>query len=85
LLFHRGQHVPSFGETTLPDLLPRYGFEEMVTHRGAFDSAVFLPVDPTSPTAAKGDPMPDYIVKLRHNGKALIGSETNLLYVGRRM
>jgi SAM-dependent methyltransferase len=85
MLFHRWQHVRSFTETTLPDLLRRYGFEEVVTHRVGFDQAVFLPVDPRSPTAPKGDQMPDYIAKLRHNEKALIGSEANLLYVGRRI
>jgi hypothetical protein len=83
-LFHRWQHVRSFTDTTLPDLLRRYGFDEMVTHRVGFEAAVFLPVDPRSPTAPKSDEVPDYIVKLRQNEKALIGSETNLLYVGRR-
>jgi hypothetical protein len=45
---------------------------------------VFFPVDPQSPTALNEDQLPDYIVKLRRNEKAFIGSETNLLYVGRR-
>jgi 2-polyprenyl-3-methyl-5-hydroxy-6-metoxy-1,4-benzoquinol methylase len=84
MLFHRWQHVRSFTETTLPELLRGYGFDEIVTHRVGFDPAVFLPVDPQSPTALNEDQLPDYIAKLRRNEKALIGSETNLLYVGRR-
>jgi 2-polyprenyl-3-methyl-5-hydroxy-6-metoxy-1,4-benzoquinol methylase len=84
MLFHRWQHVRSFTEATLPELLGGYGFEEMVTHRVGFDAAVFLPVDPQSPTALTGGRLPDYIAKLRRNEKALIGSEANLLYVGRR-
>jgi 2-polyprenyl-3-methyl-5-hydroxy-6-metoxy-1,4-benzoquinol methylase len=84
MLFHRWQHVRSFTETTLPKLLHDYGFEEVVTHRVGFDAAVFLPVDPQSPTAPNEDQLPDYIAKLRRNEKALIGGETNLLYVGRR-
>jgi 2-polyprenyl-3-methyl-5-hydroxy-6-metoxy-1,4-benzoquinol methylase len=84
MLFHRWQHVRSFTETTLPELLRSYGFVETVTHRVGFDAAVFLPVDPQSPTAPSQDRLPDYIAKLRRNEKALIGSEANLLYVGRR-
>jgi SAM-dependent methyltransferase len=84
MLFHRWQHVRSFTETTLPELLRCYGFAETVTHRVGFDAAVFLPVDPQSPTAPNRDQLPDYIAKLRRNQKALIGSEANLLYVGRR-
>jgi 2-polyprenyl-3-methyl-5-hydroxy-6-metoxy-1,4-benzoquinol methylase len=82
MLFHRWQHVRSFTETTLPMLLRQHGFAEIVTHRIGFDAAVFLPVDPQLP--ASRDELPDYIVKLRRNEKAFIGSEANLLYIGRR-
>lgn len=85
MLFHRWQHVRSFTETTLPELLRRYGFEETVTHRVGFDSSVFLPVDPQLPTVPRQAELPDYIAKLRRNEKALIGSEANLLYVGRKI
>src|SRR5262249_51464439 len=73
MLFHRWQHVRSFTETTLPELLRDYGFEEIVTHRVGFDPAVFVSVDPQSPTVLKEDQLPDYIVKLRGNERALIG------------
>lgn len=85
MLFHRWQHVRSFTETTLPELLRGYGFEEKVTHRVGFDGAVYLPVDPRSATPPREDQLPDYIAKLRRDEKALIGSESNLLYVGRRI
>ncbi|CAM5771658.1 class I SAM-dependent methyltransferase [Bosea minatitlanensis] len=88
-LFHRWQHVRSFNEETLPALLAQFGFEEIVTHRLGFDPAVLLPWDPDSmgPLGADGQPLPipDYITKLHNNEKATIGSESNLMYVGRRI
>ncbi len=85
MLFHRWQHVRSFTEKTLADMLRRYSFEEIVTHRVSFDDAVYRQFDTRSPMTPKEEQLPDYIRKLRRNEKALIGSETNLLYVGRRV
>jgi 2-polyprenyl-3-methyl-5-hydroxy-6-metoxy-1,4-benzoquinol methylase len=84
MLFHRWQHVRSFTEESLANMLRRYGFEETVTHRVGFDNVIYFPVDPQSPTAPKETELPDYIAKLRRNEKATIGSENNLLYIGRK-
>jgi SAM-dependent methyltransferase len=84
MLFHRWQHVRSFTESTLSRLLREYGFEEVATHRVVFDPAVFLPIDPQASTTPSEDQLPDYIAKLRRNEKMAMGSETNLLYVGRK-
>lgn len=84
MLFHRWQHVRSFTETSLSRLLHDYDFEELVTHQVGFDAAVFLPLDPQQPKPPNENELPDYIIKLRRNERALIGSQANLLYIGRR-
>jgi 2-polyprenyl-3-methyl-5-hydroxy-6-metoxy-1,4-benzoquinol methylase len=89
MLFHKWQHVRSFTTDTLASLLGRYGFREVASHRIGFDPAVFLPWDPIkSSEVYRGNrgktELPDYIAKLRRNESTCIGSESNIMYVGRR-
>jgi 2-polyprenyl-3-methyl-5-hydroxy-6-metoxy-1,4-benzoquinol methylase len=84
LLFHRWQHVRSFSDETLVDLVCPYGFEAVVTHKVGFDPVVFLPHDRLAPASLDPAPLPDYIDKLRRNERVSIGSESNLLFLGRR-
>jgi 2-polyprenyl-3-methyl-5-hydroxy-6-metoxy-1,4-benzoquinol methylase len=89
LLFHRWQHVRSFTGETLAELLGRYGFEQVTTHKLGFDPSIYLPWDPATRIAADaskaGSDIPDYIGKLWRNEPARIGSESNLMYIGRRL
>ena len=83
LLFHRWQHVRSFTDETLADLLCRYGFEQVVTHKVGFDPVIYLPCDPLARNV-NDVAIPDYMAKVRRNEKSAFGSELNLLYIGRR-
>ena len=84
LLFHRWQHVRSFTRETLCALLDRFGFDEVVTHHVGFDDAIYCPTDPIWGRGDPEAPLPDYIAKLRRNEPTRIGSESNLLHVGRK-
>jgi 2-polyprenyl-3-methyl-5-hydroxy-6-metoxy-1,4-benzoquinol methylase len=88
MLFHRWQHVRSFTKESLAELLKRFGFEEVATHRLGFDPQVFLPWDAHRTTRSvgskEGSNLPDYIAKLRRNESVCIGSESNIMYIGRR-
>lgn len=83
-LFHRWQHVRSFDRGSLSALLDRFGFDEVATHRVGFCDDLFVPSDPLwgDPNAIAAPP--DYIRRLRQNEPTTIGSETNLLFIGRR-
>lgn len=83
-LFHRWQHVRSFSRESLCALLDRFGFDEVATHYVSFEDRLYVPWDDLwgEPEAA-GD-LPDYMLKLRRDEPARIGSETNLLFVGRK-
>ncbi len=82
-LFHRWQHVRSFSRSSLVELLGGHGFEEVATHELEFSEALFVPYE-----RAAGSPgtegVPGYLLDLRGNRPVKIGSESNLLYVGRR-
>lgn len=84
MLFHRWQHVRSFTAASLAELLARYGFDEIVTHCVEFNDALFVPSDPLWGGAAVGDALPSHIVELRANRPAMVGAQSNLLYVGVR-
>jgi len=90
MLFHRWQHVRSFTVESLVELLARYGFGEIACHRLGFDSASFVPWDPTKqPEDADArhndSALPDYLAKLRRNESVNCGSESNIMFVGRRL
>jgi SAM-dependent methyltransferase len=89
MLFHRWQHVRSFTVEVLVELLARYGFGKVACHRLGFDSSTFLPWDPMKPENAniQGDRpvLPDYLAKLRRNESVDFGSESNIMFVGRRL
>lgn len=84
VLFHRWQHVRSFTAATLAELLARYGFDEIVTHCVEFNDALFVPGDPLWGGAAADATPPPYIVELRANRPAMVGAQSNLLYIGVR-
>lgn len=83
-LFHRWQHVRSFTDRSLADLLSQYGFQEIASHHVEFNDALFVPYDPLWGSVREKDNMPSHIVELRANRPVRIGAENNLLYIGRR-
>ena len=93
LLFHRWQHVRSFTDRSLSETLGRHGFEEVVTHRLDLSNNLYAPFDrvwgasaKTSARSTRGSGLknPSYIRSLRANQPTNIGSETNILFIGRR-
>ncbi len=84
VLFHRWQHMRSFNKESLPDLLSKYGFDEVATHQVAFDEEYYVPTDPIWGGTEKGTDLPSYIKELRQNRPVWIGAGNNLLYIGRR-
>jgi SAM-dependent methyltransferase len=85
MLFHRWQHVRSFTDVALRELLLRYGFEEIVTHKLEFNDAIYSPYDPLGGRSAIGGKAPSFFAALRANAPARVGAETNLLYVGKKL
>lgn len=83
-LFHRWQHVRSFTRDSLCALLDRFGIDEVATHYVGFDDNLFVPFDELWGGAPPQTELPDYLVRLRRNEPAQIGSGGNLLFVGRR-
>ena len=83
-LFHRWQHVRSFTDRSLADLVSQYGFEEIASHHVEFNDALFVPYDPLWGDDTDKHNMPSHIVELRANRPVKMGAENNLLYIGRR-
>ena len=83
VVFHRWQHVRSFTDTSLSELLARAGFEALAVHRLSFDNDLFLPFDAAA-SANGAVSMPDYLVSIRRNESVAISHQSNLLYVGRK-
>src|SRR5581483_2838562 len=84
VFFHRWQHVRSFTRESLCALLDGYGFDEVVTHFVGFDDRIFVPHDRLWGNPLDAPPTPDYILRLRCNEAACIGTQSNLLYIGRK-
>jgi len=84
LLFHRWQHVRSFTRETLGALLAKHGFEEIVTHELEFNNDLYVPYDEIWGSMQPDTPLPSHILEMRANRAVSIGSQSNLLYVGRR-
>lgn len=83
-LFHRWQHVRSFTKDSLVELLAQYGFDEIATHHVGFNDSLYVPSDPLWGGASSSTDLPSHIQELRANRPVRIGSESNLLYIGRR-
>lgn len=84
MLFHRWQHVRSFTDATLRELLARYGFEEVVTHQVEFNDALYVPYDALWGSYGGDSELPAHITAFRANAPTRLGGETNLLYIGKR-
>jgi SAM-dependent methyltransferase len=84
-LFHRWQHVRSFTDRSLVDLLSRHGFVEVVTHRLEFNNALYVPYDRIWGSIPKQKQIPSHILELRANRPMRNGSEVNLLYIGKKV
>lgn len=84
MLFHRWQHVRSFTETSLSELLSRSGFDEIVTHCIEFNDALYIPTDPVWGSMQENMEIPSYIREMRANNPVRTGSQQNLLYLGRK-
>jgi 2-polyprenyl-3-methyl-5-hydroxy-6-metoxy-1,4-benzoquinol methylase len=83
-LFHRWQHVRSFTAPSLAETIRRYGFDELVTHQIGLDSNLFVPFDRLWGGAGPDVTLPSYIMDIRSNTPAAIGSQSNLVYIGTR-
>ena len=83
-LFHRWQHVRSFTRESLCALLEQYGFDEVVTHHVDFNDALYVPSDPLWGEGAARAELPSFVQTMRLNLPTRMGSESNLLYIGRR-
>ena len=83
-LFHRWQHIRSFTEETLGNLLSQYGIKELVTHQVEFNDAVYIPGDPVWGGDQKNEDIPSYVSDMRINKATKMGSESNLLFIGRK-
>lgn|GEM_PF-607557 len=82
--FHRWQHVRSLDRNSLPALLSKYGFDEVATHCLEFSENLFsVQESETGEGDKKADP-PSHITMIRENRPVTIGSEANLLYIGRK-
>ena len=84
-LFHRWQHVRAFTDRSLVTLLEKYGFEELVSHQVGFVDSQFVPYDPIFSPPEKDLITPSHIQNLRANQPTKMGSESNLLFIGRRL
>lgn len=82
LIFHRWQHVRSFTDQSLKELLARYGVEEIVSHQVELNDHVFLPGDKMWSQNENGEP-PSFLNEIRQNIPVKTGGEQNLLYLGR--
>jgi 2-polyprenyl-3-methyl-5-hydroxy-6-metoxy-1,4-benzoquinol methylase len=84
-LFHRWQHVRSFTRDSLLNLLGRFNFQEVVTHRVDFEDKWFVPYDSFGGATTHVTEVPDYMQKIRANRHVALGGGNNLLHVGRRV
>lgn len=82
-LFHRWQHVRSFTRQSLPALLARYGFEEIVIHQLEYRGDLYVPYDEIWGNSSVAPP--SHILGLRANRPTYTGSEMGLTYIGRRL
>lgn len=83
-LFHRWQHVRSFTGESLSCLLSRYGISPVVVHRIEFRPALFEPFDSRWGGQEFTAESPSHLVALRTDIPTRMGSEANLLFIGRK-
>ncbi len=84
LLFHRWQHVRSFTAQSLTELLSRYGIEPLVVHQTDFRVDLYLPYDQMWGGEQFDSNLPSHLVAMRTDIPVRIGSENNLLFIGRK-
>lgn len=84
-LLHRWQHVRSFTPESLRSLLSGYGFQEVVTHRLAFQPDLFFPFDRCWGNGMPEVSHPSYLQEIRANRPASIASGSNILCICRRV
>ncbi len=83
-LFHRWQHVRSFTEQSLSDLLSEYGIEKITTHCLELNDSIFLPGDRMWGDDGNQKP-PSFLNEIRQNISVKAGSEQNLIFIGRKI
>ena len=84
LLFHRWQHVRSFTAESLSTLLSQYGISPIVIHYLEFRPDLYVPYDRHWGGEHFEPAMPSHLVAIRNNISVHNGSESNLLYIGRK-
>jgi hypothetical protein len=77
-LFHRWQHVRSFRPETLAALWAAHGVDAIAVHQLEFNPQLLAPLADT------GRELPDYLRDLRADRSMRMGSETSILFLGRR-
>jgi len=78
-LFHRWQHVRSFTAETLSALWAAHGVDALAVHRLEFNPQLLAPL-----ADKPVERLPDYLRDLRRDRSMRMGSETSILFLGRR-
>ena len=78
-LFHRWQHVRSFRPDTLSALWAKHGVDAIAVHQLEFNPQLLAPLADT-PVAE----LQDYLRSLREDRSMRMGSESSILFLGRR-
>jgi 2-polyprenyl-3-methyl-5-hydroxy-6-metoxy-1,4-benzoquinol methylase len=84
MLFHRWQHVRSFTAESLATLLSRYGISPVVVHCLDFRPEFYLPFDPDWAGEQFDSNTPSHLVAIQSDVAVHMGTESNLLFIGRR-
>ncbi len=84
LLYHRWQHVRSIQPEVLEGVLEHFGFRTVVTHLLQFADHLYQPFDRRSGLQVPEAMWPQYMRDIRANRPARAGTQSNILYIGRR-
>jgi 2-polyprenyl-3-methyl-5-hydroxy-6-metoxy-1,4-benzoquinol methylase len=84
MLFHRWQHVRSFTAESLIAVLSQYGILPVVVHCLDFRPEFYVPYDADWGGEQFNPVTPSHLVAIRNNVAVHMGSESNLLYIGKK-
>lgn len=83
VIFHRWQHVRSFTAATLSAAMRQAGIAPVVVHELEFSQLLLAPLKAQMSPDEEAS-LPDYLLHLRQDVPAKMGSEASLLYLGRK-
>jgi 2-polyprenyl-3-methyl-5-hydroxy-6-metoxy-1,4-benzoquinol methylase len=84
MLFHRWQHVRSFTAESLSTVLSHYGISPIVIHYLDLRPELYVPYDHRWGGEQFNPVTPSHLTAIRNNISVHNGSESNLLYIGRK-